>query len=193
MNSNPIHEEVYKDHTIKIFHDSDPPNPRTDSQIGKMICFHGRYSLGDKHDYKQNDYDSWAGLKKSLIKDFRNDVVLPIYLYDHSGITVNTTGFHCPWDSGQVGFIIVDRKQLFECRGTRKITKKEKAILLQQLEEEVTEYDNYLTDNCHGYTIHNKEGEETASCWGFLGDSSTPLEEAKQIVDFFSEVESTFQ
>ena len=30
-------------------------------------------------------------------------LMLPLYLYDHSGITMNTTGFSCPWDSGQVG------------------------------------------------------------------------------------------
>lgn len=33
-------------------------------------------------------------------------LMLPLYLYDHSGITMNTTGFSCPWDSGQVGWIL---------------------------------------------------------------------------------------
>lgn len=34
-----------------------------------------------------------------------NGVMLPVYLMDHSGLSVNTVGFGCPWDSGQVGMI----------------------------------------------------------------------------------------
>lgn len=36
-------------------------------------------------------------------------VLLPLYLYDHSGITMKTSGFSCPWDSGQVGFIYASK------------------------------------------------------------------------------------
>ncbi len=32
-------------------------------------------------------------------------VILPLYLYDHGGITMSVGGFSCPWDSGQVGWI----------------------------------------------------------------------------------------
>ena len=38
-----------------------------------------------------------------LIGELENVVILPLYLHDHSGLTMNTSGFHCPWDSGQVG------------------------------------------------------------------------------------------
>jgi hypothetical protein len=44
-----------------------------------------------------------------------NYVVLPVYIYDHSGITLNTTGFSCPWDSGQVGWIVCDLDKAREC------------------------------------------------------------------------------
>ena len=27
-------------------------------------------------------------------------VMLPLYLYDHGGLTMNTSAFSCPWDSG---------------------------------------------------------------------------------------------
>ena len=37
-------------------------------------------------------------------------LMLPLYLYDHSGITMNTTGFSCPWDSGQVGWIYASKE-----------------------------------------------------------------------------------
>jgi hypothetical protein len=34
-------------------------------------------------------------------------IYLPVYLYEHSGQTINTTGFSCNWDSGQVGYIYI--------------------------------------------------------------------------------------
>jgi hypothetical protein len=34
-----------------------------------------------------------------------HNVILPLYLYDHSGITMSCGPFSCPWDSGQVGII----------------------------------------------------------------------------------------
>ena len=44
-------------------------------------------------------------------------VALPLYLYDHSGITMNTSGFSCPWDSGQVGWIYCTKKRFREETG----------------------------------------------------------------------------
>jgi hypothetical protein len=41
-------------YTLKIVIDEDPPNPREDrDNLGRMVCWHKRYSLGDKHDYKE--------------------------------------------------------------------------------------------------------------------------------------------
>ena len=75
-----------------------------------MIAFHRRYDLGDKHSIKHEDYDGWDEMETALEKKF-DAVILPLYLYDHSGITMNTTGFSCGWDSGQVGFICISKKR----------------------------------------------------------------------------------
>ena len=48
----------------------------------------------------------------SLVEQMEGMMILPLYLYDHSGITMNTTGFSCPWDSGQVGWIYADRRRI---------------------------------------------------------------------------------
>ena len=40
-----------------------------------------------------------------LVRATDKYVILPLYLYDHSGITISTGPFSCPWDSGQVGWI----------------------------------------------------------------------------------------
>ena len=180
-----------KPYTLFVVDDDMPLNPRTDyDNLGKMVCWHSRYNLGDEHDYDEPRdflqkklfemyssypssqygkpiydfiksgkaetakleydrsahewvlYEKWFGgnewsksssypasLKGKEVPDWFLDdclsalehkellqlleqsgkfVILSLYLYDHSGITMNTTGFSCPWDSGQVGWIYAD-------------------------------------------------------------------------------------
>ena len=59
-------------YTLKIEQDTCPQDPRsldyTDCNLGAMICFHRRYSLGDTHNYSNRDFSCWGDLKKQLIK-----------------------------------------------------------------------------------------------------------------------------
>jgi hypothetical protein len=101
--------------------------------------------LGDKHGYKSYDYNSWEEMKSHIIKDNDVLVILPLYLYDHSGITMNTTGFGCPWDSGQVGWIFATKKDVRQWFNLKKITKPYIDKVREILLGEVKMYDRYLT------------------------------------------------
>ena len=93
--------------------------------LGKMVCFHKRYSLGDDHDIHHDDFNGWDEMGEHLTKGHDAVIILPLYLYDHSGITIQTTPFSCPWDSGQVGFIYMDRETILrEAPGNPKIITK---------------------------------------------------------------------
>lgn len=99
---------------------------------------------------------------------------LPLYLYDHSGITMSTGRFSCPWDSGQVGFIYISKKKARE--GFGRLTKKTTERVLEVLRAEVSEYDQYLIGDVYGFQLYKHEegqepdeGEELDSCWGFYG------------------------
>lgn len=94
-------------------------------------------------------------------------VILPLYLYDHSGITMNTCGFSCPWDSGQVGWIYADSDMMKKEYGEISPETIERAKNL--LISEVSEYDYYLTGQCYGFKLF-KGDAEIDSCWGFLGE-----------------------
>lgn len=152
---------------VKIIQDFDPQNPRDDDNLGTMICFHSRYNLGDKHDFKSvQEFKEW------WMENAESGVTLPLYLYDHSGVTMSTGPFSCPWDSGQVGWIYVTAetiKQEFPCKRTsKKIRNKVIAIL----EAEVQTYDQFLTGDIWGFEIERKEDDEwehADSCWGFYG------------------------
>lgn len=180
-------------------------NPRDWDNLGTMVCWHRRYSLGDKHNFDSpedfffslaedivGDTDKVERVSWERIKDLvmKNVIMLPLYLYDHSGITMSTSSFSCPWDSGQVGWIYVTKEKLREEYGVKFITKNIREKALKALEDEVKEYDCYLTGEVYGFRLEKKvyrqpcepgvdccecdscpeyELEEVASVYGFYG------------------------
>jgi hypothetical protein len=164
--------------TLEIIQDTDAVSPREDDNLGVMCCYHNRYDLGDKDATPRldwRDYSSWDELRDALYKAVaaRGDkivVCLPLYLYDHSGITMRTHPFGCSWDSGQVGYIYTTRKRLqaagfdWQC-----ITKGRRLQIGSILNGEVEEYDKYLTGDVWGYKITDDAGTVVDSCWGFIG------------------------
>lgn len=157
--------------TVQIFQDEYPSNPREDwDNLGTMVCFHGRYELGDKkHGFRQGDYNSWAELKRAMEKE-GYVAILPIYLYDHSGLSLSTSPFSCRWDSGQVGFIGVTKEKIRKDFQVKRVTKEiiEKATAV--LEGEVKTQDDYVAGRVYGFKSF-EDGEEVDSCWGFFGDN----------------------
>jgi len=163
---------------LKIEQDTDPMNPRTDwDNLGTMVCFHKRYDLGDKTDYRSNDYDSWDELKEGIITNEGEVTILPLYLYDHSGITISTSPFDCNWDSGQIGFIFVSKHKI----------KKEgidETKVEEYLKREVETYDQYLTGEVYCYEVYEIEtcdkGHEhktlVESCGGYFGEEECKSE-----------------
>ena len=96
---------------LRIVQDGDVESPRTScDNLGTMICFHNRYNLGDKHEYSSSSFNNWNELKEQIKKDHDIAVILPLYLYDHSGITISTEPFSCNWDSGQIGWAFVSKE-----------------------------------------------------------------------------------
>jgi hypothetical protein len=75
----------------------------------KKDYFHKNYILGDKHNLKTEDFESFDEMAESVLD---NGIYLPLYLYDHSGITMSYKPFGCRWDSGQVGFIYMTAQDI---------------------------------------------------------------------------------
>ena len=169
----------YRGKTIEIFQDVDTENPRKEwDNLGVIACKHSRYELGDKeHDIDFDETDE--SLDKQMA---RFPVTLPLYLYDHSGITMNTTGFSCEWDSGQVGFIYATSEAIKENFNVKRISKKLLAEVTKILVGEIETYDKYLTGEVFGYDT----GDD--SCWGYF-DREQLLDDAKGSIDFDLEQE----
>jgi len=138
---------------LVVEHDNEPMNPRTDwDNITTMICI-GKYSyLGDKHNYKDKDFDSWDEMKEQILLDYKVLIIKPLYVYDHGGLTISTSPFNCNWDTSRVGWVIIDEKQLNLMCGKDFERGDEKLNLI--LEGEVKTYDEYLTGQVYQYTIY---------------------------------------
>ena len=96
-------------------------------------------------------------------------IMLPLYLLDHSGLAMQTTSFHDPWDSGQVGWIYVSKEDALKEFGGEKMTGAIKKKAENLMRSEVAVYDSYLRGECYGFELY-KNGELSDSCWGFMGD-----------------------
>lgn len=143
-----------------------------------MLCFHKRYVLGDRTGLIASDFNGWDDIENYLIKDEKAVILLPLYLYDHSGLRMKVGSFsgllpqgHAEFDSGQVGYIYITRKKL----KAEKISKKKAEECLRA---EVEAYNQYLSGDIYGFTITKKtkcdkcghEDEEILdSCSGFFG------------------------
>lgn len=160
--------------TLELVYDTDSENPRTAmDNLGIMAIFHRRCDFGDKVDFSSDDFNGWDEIEEHIRKECKALAILPIYMYDHSGITINTTGFSCQWDSGQIGFIYTTQKRLDELGVT--INNEEdwckfKERLTTYLNDEVETQDTWIRGEVYGMRVLDADGEEENSCWGFYGD-----------------------
>lgn len=234
---------------LQVMMDDEPLNPRENyDNFGKMVCWHKRYNLGDRHDYenagellgrlvldsvsadaaidyvrsgKANSvrleynpsekgwkiytYDGYSKkwynekLYQGMLEERKQDIydglmevlpdknlhelasekniILPLNLYDHSGISMSVTSFlgraqHAEWDSSQVGWIIATPEDIQKEYGDLSPESYQRAEALMR--GEVEAYDLYLRGECYGFRLY-ENGEETDSCWGFLGSFSDML------------------
>mgnify|MGYP003407728788 FL=1 len=164
---NIIENEKYK---LEIFDDLNPCSPREFDNLGTMVCFHRRYDLGDETELKSSDFSSWEELENYLYKEENALIAIPVFMYDHSGLWINTTGFSCPWDSGQVGYIYISKEKVRREYSCKRISKKLKEMIREMLCSEVDLYNDYLSGNVYGFTLTDKENaEEIDSSCGFYG------------------------
>lgn len=183
--------QTYRDYVIEIIIDEYPENPRDNDNLAKLVCSHDKYKLGDKQVVDADDYfEEFSGLYMNDFEDLKDFyvkakelieskyVVLPLYLYDHSGITMSTKPFSCMWDSGQVGFALIEIEKFRKDFQVEHINREEVEKYIRQ---EVETYDTYLRGNVLAYKITNSEGEEEIG--GGYYEKQDAINDAKIIID----------
>lgn len=143
--------------TLEIHLEESPESPRAWDNLGQMVCFHKRYDLGDKHDYKSSDYNGWDETEDRIKQDNPDCFIRQLYLMDHSGLTISMGPFGCPWDSGKVGFIFITKERIIEQ------LKGDVGRAEEVLSAEVNAYNQYLTGDIYGFILRDKPCE-TCGC-----------------------------
>lgn len=184
-----IEDVEYKGYVIKLYPDEDSESPRQWDNLGHMACFHRHYALGDNYQDRPdhcNDPDNFQEWVKEQGDEIA--IILPLYLYDHSGITMWTQDGirryhqHYAWDGGQVGWIYVLKSDIRAAFNVKRISKKNLEHARQLLISEVQTYDKFLIGDVYGYKVFQEDEETDLSCWGFFGESDA-IQYAKEDID----------
>lgn len=236
-----VEAEMVGNFKIKIFWDDDPMSPREWDNLGHMVCWHGRYNLGDEQRrdspeeffqelaeavddtvaeriYYWEDGNGYQKIYNDCAREFPDTnwmdrptcdrvnkkvmnliyqtveehyIMLPLYLYDHGGITMSTGSFSCRFDSGQVGWIYVTKKKVREEYSWKNLTKKRIETIEGYLKGEVEVYDRFISGQVYGYEV-TEHGTckhcgaaievDIGSSGGHFMDYDDLLEEVKQEV-----------
>ncbi|MGH7885662.1 MAG: hypothetical protein ACRENO_08220 [Thermodesulfobacteriota bacterium] len=161
----------FKQEFLEIHTDENPESPREWDNMGTMVCSHKQYKLGDIQVDSEEDY-------KEAIKEAK--IILPIFMYDHSGISISTRRdypFNDEWDSGQVGVIFITEEKLKKEYGVKTITEEIIKQATDCLVGEVETYNQYLSGDVYGFEKfrletcdhHSNHKVDSDSCWGFFG------------------------
>lgn len=183
-------------YTLEIVRDENPGDPRDWDNLGTMVCWHPDYALGDyqlrspdgrgavDRDHRSitgtisdrhfGTFESLEELEQVLIKDKKAVVVLPLTLYDHSGISLHVAKRGLPfdpgnWDSTFVGFIYTTKERVKElCGDERKFQRT--AWLEGELAKEIEVYNQFLSGDVWGYVLRDAASHEVLDAtYGFFG------------------------
>lgn len=161
--TNIVKQEIINGYRVEVVYDEDPFNPRKD------FCNFGTIVLADDCRYDFGD----AKLSSEYLEEIASNpdlIVLPVYVYDHGGITSSTSQFSCKWDSCQVGVIYASKSDaLFEF-SAKEFTDEVRRKVVDLLVNEIKILDSYLTGDVYGYKVYDPEGEEVDTCYGYIGD-----------------------
>lgn len=180
--------------TLEIEHDPDF-TPREWDNLGHMLCYHRKYTLGDKEipeGCDPKEHESWVDIEDVLRKKHDAVIVLPLFLFDHSGLTMQTSSDSyrrqdsAGWDWGQVGLIWTSRKEVREAYMVKRLTADVRRRATQCLIGEVADYARYLEGDVWGYVIRD-DRVVVDSCWGFIGRDEVEAEGRQSLASWQAE------
>lgn len=161
-----------------------PFDPLDAEDMVQVYCWHHSYELGMKHDWEEpQDFVDY--IHENIGSD--NVCILPLILYDHSGLSISTTTdwpFNDRWDAMRVGWAFVTKQHMLSEGYSEDNWRKEGYKLIKDV---IKDYDTYLRGDIWWYSLqkqvtieikcpHCNEIIETRtdfmgidSCGGFLG------------------------
>lgn len=154
---------------LVIEQDEFSEDPRSWDNLGTMLCCNRRYQLGDcntnreteeqlaeicrKYGKSDEEIDEMTFAEEvQFILNQDNICGLPLYITDHSGISMQTYRFDA-WDSSFVGLIFVE-KDFYLAQMCLKDEKGWKEKAKEALEGEVKTYSDFIEGNVYMWTLY---------------------------------------
>ncbi len=143
----------------EIQQDDAAENPRAEfDHLGTILYTSHRYLLGDRK--------TEVGEIHQVERD-GNNIVLPVYAYIHSGVTLSTNSFGCPWDSGQCGIIYATKEDALKWFGKDEMTPELGKLVEETLKKEVEEFSLYLSGGVLAWVVRDSAGDILESVGGY--------------------------
>ena len=158
-----------------------PDSPRQEASFCSMVLWHKRYDLPHEDGNIKEPEDFEEVMTRYREEDGEEPFVLPVYMYDHSGVTINTTGFSCPWDSGQVGWIFARWPWVRNEFGEDVSFLDVRTRAYEVLKAEVEMYDMFLTGDVWEIVVYNDDGEPVDSMCDVWGHEYAELEAERML------------
>ena len=176
--------------TVKIEPDDRAGNPFKEfDQLGSFYMVHRNYVYGEKnfHDASSFEHallleiepDGFDEEEDNIVEMIGENignweagkvVILPVWMYDHSGVSFSTSHsypYNCPWDSGFVGYIFATYDKIE--KEYTEINEENIAKITEVLEAEIKTLDMYARGEVYGVVIKRDDADVDCDCWGFYG------------------------
>ena len=126
---------------------------------------HDKFANKDYVSLKDNmqSLTSWYRTQLETEFDKTGAVMLPVYMYSHSGIRLNTSSFNDRWDSGNIGYIYATKEEI------QKEFDGDKAKAEERLKGTIDTWDQYVSGDVWHIAVVDEDGEVIDSCGGYYG------------------------
>lgn len=153
---------------LKIEYDEYTDSPREWDNLGTICVSRAcRYVSNEATALSDSNVLEWCNAEKDkkALED-RGYIVLPLSVYDHSGVSIYIGGKCDPWDSSQIGWYIVSREDVRKEYGVKRISHKLLEKVKNILDSEVKTFNHYINGEVYTFTLKHND-EEVDSCGGF--------------------------
>lgn len=153
---------------LKISYDEFTESPRDWDNLGQICVSKScRYC---ENEYEDSDSLTWYNENDDLkTLERRGYIVLPLSVYDHSGVSIYIGSKCDAWDSGRLGWYIVSKEKVRKEYGVRRISPKLLEKVKAILKSEVETFNHYINGEVYEFSLYHND-EEVDSCGGFYED-----------------------
>jgi len=167
-----IQECTKRNEKLQIVQDDICEDPRNWDNLTIIATLEQNHSTIGDFQFKSSDE------LNEFVKDQGAIYSMPLYIYDHSGISLycgNDTipyPFNDQWDAGCIGMVFTTKKRL------EGMEKTPRSKIIDLMKSELETYSHYLNGNVYGYRLlkwsqckscDQELDQEVDSCYGFYG------------------------